>query len=323
MHQHHAPVQYPRHFGIDVSKDHLDIHCLQSGRSWRIANSVAAIRRFIDEQPPLRDALVVVDSTGGHELVCCETLAAAGIRVHRAHSYRLRSYIRSRGQMAKTDRLDARMLAAYGQERQAELRLFTPQGRLQRQLRQLALRREQLVRMRTREKNRLKAPANGDVFASIRSILRALQREIAHIEARMRKLVRAEEALEGKRRMLMAIPGIGSTIANALIALMPELGNIGNKQAAALAGLAPYARDSGKWRGKRHVGPGRPIVRRLMFMAAMVAVRHNETIRGFYRRLIDNGKKPIVALIAAARKLIVIINAKTRECLAEIQMQMS
>ncbi len=302
------------HFGIDVSKAHLDIHCLEANQSWRIANTPAAIRAFIREQRTLlKDALVVVDGAGALEYDACTILARAGIRVHRANTFQVRNFIRSFGQLAKTDRLDARMLARFAAEREAHLRLFVPEGRTQRRLRLLARRREELVRMRASEKNRLQAPEGKEMAASIRRIIETLTKEIARIEAEMERLVMREEALRRRREVLLAIPGIGKVTAHVLLATMPELGTLDRRQVAALAGLAPFARDSGMQQGRRHTGAGRSLIRRTMFMATLSAIRFNQTIKEFHERLTQNGKKSIIALIAAARKLITIINAKLRD----------
>jgi len=320
MPQHAQTTQPARHFGIDVAKDHLDIHCLEEKRSWRIANTAEAIQAFIRaHRALLQEALVVIDSTGGHEQLCCRLMAAAGCRVHVAHSYRFRSYVRSCGQMAKTDRIDARMLAQYGRERGCSLRLYAPQDRVQRRLRLLVSRREQLVQMLTAEKNRLQAPDNAPLAPSIRRLMQALEREIETIKRQIRRLLQRNEALKRRRALLLSIPGIGEVIAATLLALMPELGRIGNRQAAALAGLAPFARDSGRQRGRRRLGPGRLGVRRVMFIAAMVAVQQEGPLRAFYERLLARGKKPILALAATARKMLVIINARLRDMMAEAE----
>jgi len=302
------------HFGIDVSKIHLDIHCLEANRSWRIANTPAAIRAFIrDQRALLKGALVVVDGAGALEYDVCTILAKAGVRVHRANTFQVRNFIRSFGQLAKTDRMDARMLARFAAERETHLRLFVPEGGTQRHLRLLARRREDVVRMRASEKNRLKSPEGKEMAASIRRLIRALDAEVARIEAQMERLVMREEALRRRREVLLAIPGIGKTTAHVLLAAMPELGTLDRRQVAALAGLAPFARDSGMQQGRRHTGAGRGLVRRTLFMATLSAIRFNHVMRAFHQRLVNNGKKAIVAIIATARKLITVINAKLRD----------
>jgi len=302
------------HFGIDVSKAHLDIHCLELNQSWRIPNTEKALLAFIRaHKDRLARALIVVDGAGGLEYRCCSLLAQAGMRVHRANTYQVRNFIRSLGVQAKTDRLDARLLARFAHERADMLRLFTPESRLQRRLRALAMRRGELVRMRTAEMNRLKGPQGELLKRSIRAILRALDKEIERIEADIRQLVSADAQMRKRRDILMKIKGVGETTAHVLLACMPELGTLDRREAAALAGLAPFARDSGTLRGYRRTGGGRVQVRSALFMAALSAIRSNDHIRAFYERLRENGKKPIVAITAAARKLLTIANAKLRD----------
>jgi len=302
------------HFGIDVSKINLDIHCLETGRHWQIANKASQIRCFARQHgDSLRQGLCVVDGTGGYELECCEILAGSGIVVHRANSYRVKSYIRSLGEKAKTDTIDARHLAAYGDERGKDLRKFAVESHTQKQLRLLATRREQLVDMQTQEKNRLSGPGGKQMKRSINAILKTLEREISRVEVDMQKLTECDNALRQRRDVLLGISGIGSTTAHLLLARMPELGDLDRRQVAALAGLAPFARDSGAMHAYRRTGQGRKSVRRAMFMATLSAIRHNHQISTFYERLISNGKKPIVAIIASARKLLTIANAKLKQ----------
>ena len=305
------------HFGIDVSKAHLDIYCLELNQSWHIPNTDKAIKAFIRAQKAhLAQALIVVDGAGGLEYRCCELLARAGMRVHRANTYQVRNFIRSLGVQAKTDRLDARHLATFARERAGRLRLFTQESRTQRRLQVLVQRREELVRMHTAEQNRLQGPQGPLLKRSINAILRALEKEIERIEAEIDKLVSADGELRERREILMKIKGIGKTIAHVLLALMPELGTLTRREAAALAGLAPFARDSGTMRGYRRTGGGRSQVRSALFMAVLAALRAKESvIKDFYQRLRDAGKKPMVAAIAAARKLITIVNAKLRDAL--------
>jgi transposase len=305
------------HFGIDVSKAHLDIHCPELNRSWRIPNTEKALLAFIrTHKAHLAQALIVVDGAGGLEYRCCSLLAQAGIAVHRTNTYQVRNYIRSLGVQAKTDRLDARLLARFACERAGQLRLFTEESPTQRRLRALVQRRDELVRMRTAEKNRLAGPQGELLKRSIGAILRALEKEIKRIEADIRQLVRADAQMRKRRDILMKIKGVGEITAHVLLACMPELGTLDRREAAALAGLAPFARDSGTLRGYRRTGGGRMQVRSALFMAALGAVNAKDSvIKDFYLRLRARGKKPIVALTAAARKLITIINAKLRDAM--------
>lgn len=306
------------HFGIDVAKDKLDIHCLETGQDWQIGNTLKGLNKFArDNDRLLGQSYVTIETTGGYEIAACQTLHDKGYRVHQAHSFQVKSYVRSLGQQAKTDKLDARALAGYGRERKQTLRLYQPLSTNQQSLKNLVMRREELIKMQTQEKNRQAGPQvrllATELQSSFRAILKVLAKQISVIEKNIAKCIARDENLTAKEQVLMAIKGIGQTTCNALLALMPELGRLDRKQVSALAGLAPYAKDSGNHRGYRSIKGGRHAVRRALFMAALSAVRFNETLRTFYLRLRNNGKKPIVALVATARKLATIANARVRD----------
>jgi len=302
------------HIGIDVAKDKLDIHCLETGDDWQIENSKKAIKNFARKHKKmLSQAFIVIDTTGGYEHLCCELLYEKGHTVHQAHSYRVKNFIRSMGQEAKTDRLDAIMLARYGLERKENLRVYAPASQNQQLLKSLLTRREELVKMQTQEKNRLSGPMAAELKSSFETLLKTLKKEIKNIETRIRKCIKQDEMMKAKEKILLDIKGVGEKTAFSLLGLMPELGELDRKQVAALAGLAPYAKDSGASSGYRSIRGGRPAVRRALFMAALSSVRYNEELKKFYQRLRDNGKKPIVALTATARKLATIANARIRD----------
>jgi len=302
------------HIGIDVAKDKLDIHFLETGEDFQITNSKKEINNFARQHhDKLARSYIVIDSTGGHERLCCKLLHDKGYVVHQAHSYRVKQFIRSMGQEAKTDRLDAIMLASYGRERKENLRVYAPSSENQTRLNRLVIRRDELVKMQTKEKNRLAGPLGSALEKSFRTILKTLEKEIKNIEKQIRACINKEQTLKAKKEVLQSIKGIGETTSHSLLALLPELGELNRKQVAALAGLAPYARDSGNYSGYRSVRGGRPTLRRVFFIAALSAVRFNDDLKTFYQRLRDNGKKPIVALIATARKLATIANARIRD----------
>ena len=302
------------HIGIDVAKEKLDIHCLETKEDWQIENSKKAIRSFARKHHNmLLLSYVTIDTTGGYEQLCCEALFNKGYTVHQAHSYWVKNFIRSMGQEAKTDRLDAIMLASYGRERKDKLRVYAPASANQQLLKNLVLRREELVKMQTQEKNRLAGPMAREMKKSFEAVLKTLKKEVEKIETKIKACIKQDEMMQAKEKILLAIKGIGEKTSYSLLALLPELGELDRKQVAALAGLAPYAKDSGKHGGYRSVKGGRPAVRRALFMAALSAVRYNEELKEFYMRLRNNGKKPIVALTATARKLATIANARIRD----------
>ncbi|MGI9462488.1 MAG: IS110 family transposase [Aestuariivirgaceae bacterium] len=310
-----SPIDGKCHIGIDVSKASVDIHCLETGLSRQIPNTGAAIRKtFNVANNRLCGAFVVIDMAGGHERLACEILSACGIAVHRAQPYRVKSYIRACGQLAKTDRIDARLLAQYGQERRANLPLFQQHDRQQLELKALVQRRDDLVAMQTQEKNRLSAPAMPrSVARTCKAVLATLERQIKSLANQIDKLIAQHEATRSKAAILQNMPGIGPQTTRTLIALMPELGSMTERQAASLAGLAPRANDSGTRKGHRYVRGGRPAIRRAMFIAALSAARHDQCLKAHYQSLLKRGKKPIVAITAIARKLIVIANARLKE----------
>ncbi len=303
------------HFGIDVAKAHLDIHLAETGDRWQVANTARAIKTFVQTAGDrLAEAFITVDMAGGFERLSCDLLLAHGFAVHRAHPYRVKSFARACGQIAKTDTIDARLLALYGRDRRHDLALYQPHTAHQLALKALVERRADLVDMQTQEKNRLAAPTgNAAVVKSCRLLLATLKRQIKTIDTQIDRLIDQDARTRAKAKVLRAISGIGPQTTAVLIALMPELGDMTGKQAASITGLAPAANDSGTRRGYRPVRGGRPQLRKALFMAALSAIRHNKTLKAKYQNLIAKGKKPIVAIIAIARNLIVIANAKVRD----------
>jgi transposase len=300
-----------RFVGCDVGKDAIVVFDSGSGLTTSVSNDPEALTAFaaaLDES-----SLVICEATGGHEAALLAALTDAGRAAHRADARKVKAFIRSLGTLGKTDAIDARALARYGQERHDRLTLWQPRDEHRARLHSLVMTRRDLVSERVAYKNRLSAPGAGPVRDCLRRIIAALEQEIAGLEADIAALVRAHEPLARSMRALRSISGIGATTATALLALMPELGTLHRRQAAALAGLAPHPRQSGKTDAYRRTRGGRPEVKRLLFMAALSAARHNPALATFYQRLRKNGKKPLVALTALMRKIIVIANARLRE----------
>jgi len=306
------------HFiGADVGKHTVMIYDSRTETSQEIANTHKALTRFFSKHPDhLETTLVVCETTGGYETVLLDVLQTVHIAVHRANTFRVKSFIRSLGIQGKTDAIDARALMHYGRERHAQLTHWVEPPAYAQQLKKLMHRRQDLVQMRTQEKNRLQAP-NEDplVQKSIRAMLRLLDQQITQIDHHMAMLVQSVPALAHKERIMTAITGVGTHTARTLLAAMPELGQCTRRQVASLAGLAPHPRDSGTLSGRRIIRGGRREVRTALFMAAMSARCHHPALRQFYLRLVQNGKRPIVAITAIMRKLITIINARIRDAL--------
>lgn len=312
-------VPYPtyEHFiGVDVGKSMLVIHDTRTGRLSEVANAPKAVRAFVKTIGP--NCLIVCEATGGHEALLLSCALQGGVAAHRADAAKVKAFIRSFGRLGKSDRIDCRGLSGYGRERCAILAPWRKPDEVCRQLQALVQRRADLTAMRAAEKNRACAPAASPACAKIlaascRAILAALTRQIEALEERIKNLIKDDESLSRSADTMRQLPGIGFITAASLLALMPELGSLTRRKAAALAGLAPHPDDSGTRSGHRKVKGGRPQVKAALFMAAMAASRGATEMGDYYRRLTTDGKKPMVALIALMRKLIVRINARLRD----------
>jgi transposase len=295
--------------GIDVSKQYLDIFDEALGVPERIANATQAITQLVARWRC--DALVVFEATGVYDLELREALRRAGLRFARINPARARDFARASGQLAKTDPIDARMLAAFARAmKPATEQVVTPARNA---LARLAKRRDQLVLMRAQEKNRRSEADDRAMAERIGRLIEVLDDEITAIETDINALIKAETEIADDAQLMRSLPGIGPVACMQLIAQMPELGKVGPKQVAALAGLAPFNVDSGTYRGKRKIGGGRKRVRDALYMAALNAVRRADPFKIFYTRLRHAGKPAKLALIAVARKLLTVLNAMIRD----------
>ncbi len=278
------------------------------------ANNAIGIAEFIENKKEILSAgLCVLEVTGGYEMLLLLRLCDEQFAVHRASGRQIKSFIRSYGNEAKTDIIDAKNLARYAQERHESLTFFTPPSLNACQLYELAQRRKDLKQMLTAEKNRLQGPRVSGVKKSIETIIEALKTEIKEVTSEMDKLIGEDEKLKERQRVLITVPGIGPIIANDLLILLPELGTLNRREIASLTGLAPIARDSGQLKGYRRTGHGREGIKPTLFMAAMAARNSNSFLRTYYESLVGRGKKKMVALTALMRKIIVIANARLKE----------
>ncbi|QIP05285.1 transposase [Bradyrhizobium symbiodeficiens] len=299
-----------RYVGIDVSKKHLDIFDEADGVPRRIANATQAITQQVARWRC--DTLVVFEATGTYDLKLREALGQAGVHFARINPARARDFARASGQLAKTDPIDARMLAAFGRVMQPAVEQAAANP-ARNALAGLAKRRDQLVLMRAQEKNRRSEADDRAMAGRISRLIEVLDGEIAEIEADIKALTKAEPEIADDARLMRSVPGVGPVACMQLIAKMPELGRVGAKQIAALAGLAPFNVDSGAFRGKRKIAGGRKRVRDALYMAALNAVRRADPFKAFYERLRLAGKPAKIALVAVARKLLTVINAIMRE----------
>ena len=301
--------------GVDVSKAHLDVSAA-AGPARRFANSESGIADLLTWLLSQEVDQVVYEPTGGYERPLAAALRGAGLPVHQAHPNRVRAYAQASGQLAKTDRLDAQALARYGAAFDAPEPL-QPEPEpadepIRAELRDLLRRREQLVKQRVSENNRLVKGLSPGAAASLARHVAWLDAEIAQLEAEYQALLSSSPALSQQAELYRSVPGIGLLIAATLVAELPELGRCDGKALAALSGLAPWANDSGGRQGRRRIRGGRGSVRRVLYMAAQSAARHHPQLRGFYQGLCARGKAKKVALVAVMRKLLTQLNAIAR-----------
>ncbi|MDP3738652.1 MAG: IS110 family transposase [Hyphomonadaceae bacterium] len=300
--------------GVDVAKDWIDVCDPASGRMRHIETAPRALKRFAADLAP--GTLVVLEASGGYERPLMEALEAPGIRDRgvayaRVNPRQAREFARATGRLAKTDNVDAAMLAEMG--RALDLRPAAPADPARRRLAALVARREDLAQMITAESNRLACAREAFVRADIRSLLAVLKRRKLRLETEIEAHKRRHAELDALDRRLRTAPGVGPAVASVLLACMPELGQTDRRGAACLGGLAPHASDSGHSKGKRCIWGGRAEVRRSLYLAAFIASRCDPELRAFRKRLQDRGKPFKVAIIATARKLLTILNAMIRE----------
>lgn len=292
--------------GIDVSKDRLDVHVLPAGEAFVVARDAAGLDTLVKRLLPLAPETVAVEATGGFETVVTASLCAASLPVVVVNPAQVRAFATALGKRVKTDPIDAAVIARFVVATAPKVRPL-PDAET-RMLADLVTRRRQIVQMIVAERQREKR-ASARSMKSITRLIKALEKELTVLDHDIDDAVRSSPAWREKEDLLASVPGIGPTIARTLIAELPELGTLDRRQVAALAGLAPWTRQSGQWRGRRFIGGGRSSVRAALFIGAMVAARFNPTLRDFHQRLIAAGKPKKVALIAVARKLLTILNA--------------
>jgi len=293
--------------GIDVAKRFFDLYDLATEKHQRFDHTPVGISACITSLTACTPALIVMESTGGYETNLAVALSEAGLPVAVVNPKRVRDFARATGRLAKTDKIDARIIALYAAMLQPPARGVWDEHT--RTIKALVARRRQLVDMQTAERNRLEHLGDRAVAQSIAAVSKTLARELATVERKLREQIARTPELKQKAEQLTSVPGIGETTALMLIAEVPELGSLNRRKIAALIGVAPINRDSGTFRGKRMTGGGRREVRARLFMPTIVATRHNPVIREFYQRLLASGKKKMTALVAAMRKLITMLNA--------------
>lgn len=296
--------------GVDVGREQLDVVWHESGEHQVVANTPAGIRRLLRRLRKENLQRLVVEASGCHEKSFLLAAASAELPVIVVRPVTIRRYAEVIGVYAKTDRMDARVIAQYAAVIQPKLRQIRTAESWR--LKDLLSRRRQLLAMKTMELNRQKMPANG-MGASHKRIISALEKELFSVERELDSIMENEGQWREQKALLLTAPGVGNALANTLLGELPELGTLNQRQIAALAGLAPFNRDSGRVRGKRRIRGGRKNVRPVLFMAVLSAVRHNAVIKSFYERLLAAGKNKKVALTACMRKLVCLLNAMLKQ----------
>lgn len=294
--------------GIDVSKDHLDVHLLPEGQSWRVANDEAGCAQLSERLQGLSAAvLVVMEATNVFWRLAATRLASAGLSAAVVNPRQVRDFAKATGQLAKTDAIDAKVLALFAQRIEPPVRAL-PSEQCQ-VAAELLARRAQLMGMRVAEKNRLSTARAGKVRKDINATIAFLEKRIAGLDEEIDQWLKSTPIDQSRANLLKSFTGIGENTARTLLISLPELGNLSGKQIGALAGVAPFARDSGNKRGARQIRGGRATVRAALYMPAITAIRCNAVIRALYQRLINAGKHHYVAITACMRKMLVILNA--------------
>lgn len=302
----------PCFVGIDVSKETLDIAIRPTQESFTIANHPGDFAALVSRLQALSVQRIVLEATGGYELLLVTHLAAAGLPVVRVNPRQARHFAQATNQLAKTDRVDARLLAQLGEQLQPPVRALP--GQQQQEFEALLTRRRQLVDMLVAEKNRRQqARPHKRLVKEIDAHIEWLEKRLQQSDKQLRETVEKSAVWQENDRLLQGVPGVGEVTSMTLLASLPELGKLTNKQISALVGVAPYARDSGPRRGQRRIGGGRASVRAVLYMATVTATRCNGVIREFYQRLVAAGKKKKVALVACMRKLLTILNTIIKE----------
>ena len=297
--------------GIDVSKNRLDVHLRPSGQAFAVARDGKRLNELVERLRSVMPTLIAVEATGGFETIVAAAIASAHLPLAVINPAQIRHFAQAVGKRAKTDPIDAAVIARFAEAVKPEPReLPSEEGRL---LAELVTRRVQLVDMLVAERQREKRVTATRVAKSLARHIAALEKELPLIDREIDTMVRSSPVWREKEDLLVTFPGVANTIARSCLAEIPELGRLTRRQIASLVGFAPYTRQSGQWKGKSMIGGGRPGARSAIFMAAMSAIRCNPVLRAFYQRLLAAGKPKMVGLVAVARKILTILNAMLRD----------
>lgn len=301
----------PLYVGVDVSKKSLEVYILPSADSFEVPNDQDGLDELADRLHKVRPTLVVLEATGGFERPAVATIAASGFAVAVVNPRQVRDFAKATGKLAKTDRMDAKILARFAQDIRPTPK--SPPNAEAREFSAIIARRRQVISMMSAEKNRLSITDSKAVAKRIRAHIGWLEKELRRIDGDLDKTIEESLTFKENEALLKSVPGVGDVLCRTLLAELPELGSLSPKKLSALVGVAPLNQDSGDRRGERSTWGGRSGVREALYMGALVATRHNPAIKEFYERLLAAGKPKKVALVACMRKLLTILNAMIRE----------
>jgi len=297
--------------GIDVSKDRLDVHVRPTGEAFAVTRDGKGLEELVERLRALAPTLIAVEATGGFETIVAAAIAGAGLPLAVVNPAQVRHFARAIGKRAKTDPIDAAVIAHFAEAVKPEPRpVADAEARL---LGELVARRRQIIEMLVAERQREKRVDAVRVRKSLARHIAALERELPVIDGDIDTMVRGSPVWREKEDLLVSFPGVGGILARTFLAEMPELGSLRRRQVASLVGVAPYTRQSGHWRGKSMIGGGRAAARSAVYLAALSAIRCNPVLKAFYKHLLAAGKPKMVALIAVARKILTILNAMLRD----------
>lgn len=297
--------------GIDVSKDRLDVHVLPSGQAFVVRRDGKGLNELVEQLGNVRPQLIAVEATGGFETIVAAAIAGAHLPLAVVNPAQVRHFAQAVGKRAKTDPIDAAVIARFAEAVKPEPRELPDEAA--RLLSELVGRRAQVIEMLVAERQRERRASAVRVRKSLARHIAALEKELPEIDRDIDTMVRGSPVWREKEDLLISFPGVAHTIARSVLAQLPELGRLTRRQIASLVGLAPFTRQSGQWKGKSMIAGGRPLARGAIFMAAFSAIRCNPVLRQFYQRLLSRGKPKMVALIAVARKVLVVLNAILRD----------
>jgi len=297
--------------GIDVSKDRLDVHVRPSGEAFAVTRDGKGLEELVERLRALAPTLIAVEATGGFETIVAAAVAGATLSLAVVNPAQVRHFARAIGKRAKTDPIDAAVIAHFAEAVKPEPRpIPDAEARL---LGELVARRRQIIEMLVAERQREKRVDAVRVRKSLARHIAALEKELPVIDSDIDTMVRGSPVWREKENLLVSFPGVGDILARTFLAEVPELGSLHRRQVASLVGVAPYTRQSGRWRGKSMIGGGRAAARSAVYLAALSAIRCNPVLRGFYQHLLAAGKPKMVALVAVARKILTILNAMLRD----------